>query len=441
MDVEKEPRCILVIDDDESVLRYLEMFLSDLGYKVLSAVKGEEGLGLFSKEGIDLVLLDVGLPGIDGYEVAAALQDQNRAGGLPIVMMSGDEGKIDKVRALKAGAVDFLKKPVDSEEIRVRIESLLNIKAYNDHIQYDQLRLKSELSGKKLQLTSTIESFSRFIPKEFLSLMNKKEVLQISPGDQVQKTMAVLFSDIRSFSTLAEKMTPQQTFNFLNSYLERMDPIIWENNGFIDKYIGDSIMALFPSGAESALKAAIGMVKYLPIYNTHRRSFGYDPIDIGIGLHIGDMILGVIGHAQFIQGTVISSDVNLASRLEGLTKIYGARLVVSSDIIFGLSDPSLYSYRFLDKTRVKGMQNLVSVFEVYDGEPDQIFEQKRKTQGEFEKGVYAYHAQEYAEALAVFKAIYSPEYCDPAVSVYIERCRKRIRLGDEDFSKADLADQ
>jgi two-component system, sensor histidine kinase ChiS len=402
---------------------------------------GKEGIRLFENCSPDLVLLDVRLPDMDGYKVAAILHDHTRTGIVPVVMMSGSGGAIDKAKALRAGAVDFLKKPIDNDELLARVESLMNTKAYNEHVYTDQERLKTELSGKKHQLTTTIESISRFIPREFLQLLNRKEVDEIQPGDQVQKNMAVLFSDIRSFTTLAEKMTPSQTFKFLNSYLERMDPIIWENKGFIDKYIGDSIMALFPLGAEGALKAAIGMARYLPIYNAHRLSFGYESIDVGIGLHIGEMILGVIGHAQFIQGTVISSDVNLASRLEGLTKVYGARLIVSSDIIFGLSNPSAYSYRFLDKTKVKGMESFISVFEVYDGEPERIFEQKKETQGEFEKGVYAYHANEYEAALDIFSHLYNPNYTDTAVIVYIERCKKRIALGKDFYNRADLADQ
>ena len=164
--------------------------------------------------------------------------------------------------------------------------------------------------------------------------MNKQNILDVKLGDHALKEMTILFSDIRSFTSLSEKMTPQENFNFLNSYLKRMNPFIWNNKGFIDKYIGDCIMALFPDGEESALSAAIEMIKYLPIYNTHRCNYGYTPIKIGIGIHTGTVMLGTIGHEIFMQGTVISDDVNLASRLESLTKLFGISLIVSKEIIF-----------------------------------------------------------------------------------------------------------
>ena len=116
-------------------------------------------------------------------------------------------------------------------------------------------------------------SFARFVPQEFLQALNKPDIADLKLGDHVKLDLAILFSDIRSFTALSEKMTPEQNFGFLNSYLKRMDPFIWENKGFIDKYIGDAIMALFPRGSGSALSAAVAMLSYIPLYNSHRASF------------------------------------------------------------------------------------------------------------------------------------------------------------------------
>lgn len=164
-------------------------------------------------------------------------------------------------------------------------------------------------------LKVTKEAFSRFVPREFLSLLNKKNVVDVQLGDQIEKEMTVLFSDIRGFTSLSEKMTPQENFNFINAYLSQMAPIIAQHHGFIDKYIGDAIMALFPTDAEEALNASIAMLKTLTTYNKILQKNNLAPINIGIGLNTGRLMLGTVGGKNRMDGTVISDAVNLASRI------------------------------------------------------------------------------------------------------------------------------
>ncbi len=137
-------------------------------------------------------------------------------------------------------------------------------------------------------------------------------------GDHVQREMTVFFSDIRDFTTLSETMTPQENFDFLNSYLRRATPIIRTNHGFIDKYIGDAIMALFPREPADALQSAVELQRDLVDYNQGRKKAGYKPVRVGIGLHCGELILGTIGEEERMQTTVIADAVNVASRIEGL---------------------------------------------------------------------------------------------------------------------------
>lgn len=119
-----------------------------------------------------------------------------------------------------------------------------------------QKQLKEQLSDKAKELWKSVESFSRFVPKEFLHHLGRKDITEVKLGDQTLKKMAILFSDIRSFTSLSEKMTPQENFNFLNSYLKRMDPFIWNHGGFIDKYIGDSNYGSFPGRRGVRLKGS-----------------------------------------------------------------------------------------------------------------------------------------------------------------------------------------
>jgi hypothetical protein len=139
------------------------------------------------------------------------------------------------------------------------------------------------------------EANSRFVPDQFLEFLGKDSIEDVNLGDQVQKEMTILFSDIRSFTSISEEMTPKENFDFLNKYLGCMEPVIRTNNGFIDKYIGDSIMALFSDNVENAINAAINIRQKLTEFNAEMRKNGKSEIDNGIGIHTGNLMLGVIG--------------------------------------------------------------------------------------------------------------------------------------------------
>ena len=406
------PIRVLAVDDEESNIAIINSILRSQGCTVLAAKSGEEALATAANGRPDIILLDVQMPGMNGYETTRSLSTDEQTSSIPIVMVTGLTGIEDRVRALKAGAVDFLTKPVDPAELRPKVASLARLKGYNDDMRRRQAEIRKELVGKGGQLQAALDTFARFVPKEFLQALRKSDITDVKLGDHVKPDLAILFSDIRSFTALSEKMTPEQNFGFLNSYLRRMNPFIWENNGFIDKYIGDAIMALFPKGAGSALSAAVAMLADIPVYNSHRANFGYPPIGIGIGIQSGPVMLGIIGHERFMQGTAISGAVNLASRLQDLTKEYKVSLIVSSHALSDLEDPNRFDYRFLDKVRLRGKEEAVSVYEVFDGDAPRLREMKRKTREEFEKAMYDFHGGRFREARARFDAIQGGENSD-----------------------------
>jgi two-component system sensor histidine kinase ChiS len=428
---------ILIADDNKRTLDAYRSFLENYEFRILTEENGLKAVGRAVQEKPDVIILDVNMPGLNGYEAAQRLHGDPLTSTTPIVIISGRTEVADRIEALKAGAIDYLTKPVNAKELKARIDSLIKLKSYSDSMTKNQEQLKTNLSGKRKELQTSLEAFARFVPKEFLSLLGSENIAEVKAGDQCLKDLSILFSDIRSFTSLSEKMTPQENFNFLNSYLRRMDPFIWNNKGFIDKYIGDSIMALFPQGEESALNAAIQMILYLPIYNNQRRSFGYDPLNIGIGLHSGKVMLGTIGNERFMQGTVISSNVNLASRLEELTKVYGVQIIASNSIIFGLKDPTQYHYRFIDKIKVRGMNEPISVFEVFDGDPEKMKKQKRKTQSVFEKAVYAFHGNDVENAYKLFRDIRDERNIDSCLEIYCRRCEQLLDYRIEKEKESD----
>ncbi|OHD38021.1 MAG: hypothetical protein A2015_15430 [Spirochaetes bacterium GWF1_31_7] len=265
-------------------------------------------------------------------------------------------------------------------------------------------------------------SYERFVPLEFLTFLSKNDIMQVKLGDQIQKDMAIMFSDIRSFSTLSESMTPKQTFDFLNSYLQRIGPIIRKNGGFIDKYLGDGLMALFPKNPDDAIIASIEMRKELAQYNRERKAQGLFEINAGIGIHTGTLMLGIIGDEKRMQGTVISDSVNLAARLDTLTKDFGVSTLITKELFNRLNFPDKYKYRFLGNTLVKGKTESIVVFEIYDADTNELIELKDTTKSDLHNALYLFNIQKYDEAKTLFSKIHSVFPNDAVASLFIEKC-------------------
>jgi class 3 adenylate cyclase len=306
---------------------------------------------------------------------------------------------------------------------------VLNLLSAQAAISIEKAKLYTTLQDALDQQTALTRAYSRFVPREILQFLGKESITQVGLGDQTQQEMTVLFSDIRAFTSLSEQMTPQQNFNFINSYLSRVGPVIREHSGFIDKYIGDAIMALFPSHPNDAIQAAIHIQREVQLYNEHRANHGYQPIQIGIGLHVGSVMLGTIGDAERMEGTVISDTVNLTARLEELTKLYGTAIIVSERMLFSLSQPDQYGVRSLGTVRVKGKQDAVAVFEILDGLPDEVRACRVATCADFEQGLLHYWRQQFDEAVACFEQVLATDADDQAARLYLNRATRCIAYG------------
>ncbi|MGK0289614.1 MAG: class 3 adenylate cyclase [bacterium] len=284
--------------------------------------------------------------------------------------------------------------------------------------------MRHAIKNKINDLQVLNEASQRFVPQEFIHLLKKQSIVEVELGDSLQMDVSVLFSDIRSFTSLSESMTPEENFQFLNSYLAQMNPEIQKYKGFIDKYIGDAIMALFPESADSALRGAIGMMKALHQWNLHRIDTGRDAVNIGLGINTGSLMLGTIGGKERMEGTVISDAVNLASRVEGMTKMYAANILISENTYLQLRDPSQYNIRIADRVTVKGKKLPVTVYEVFDGDRENILESKRSILEIFEQGIKLYQSQKFKEGKAVFKQCLAKFPEDRISSIYMERCEE-----------------
>jgi two-component system sensor histidine kinase ChiS len=396
---------VLVVDDEPINRQVIMNHLSVQNYQVVQAASGPEALSLI-EDGLqpDVILLDVMMPRMTGFEVCRKLREKYPAHSLPVVMLTAKNQVGDLVEGLSAGANDYLTKPVSKSELLARLKTHLYLSKIN-------------------------QAYSRFVPREFLQFLNKESIVEVELGDQVQQHMSVLFADIRDFTSLSEQMTPQENFKFINAFLSRMEPAIAENHGFIDKYIGDAIMALFSRSADDALHASIAMLKRLDRYNEKRIEYGKSTIEIGIGINTGSLMLGTVGGRNRMDGTVISDTVNVAARIERMTRLYSANLLISHHTFLQLSNSNDYDMRVIDRVRVKGKVAYVSVYEVFDPDPPEIREGKLKSRTEFENALAFYYQKCYVEAIQKFQRCLEICPSDTIARSYLERCRNLVEQG------------
>lgn len=401
---------ILIVDDEPVNLQVLNNYLVLQSYNIVQAASGKKALALIA-DGFkpDLILLDVMMPQMTGYEVTRTLREQWRADELPIILLTANNQTEDLVASFDCGANDYLTKPIAKDELLVRVKTHLHLK----QLQTEALRL--------------VRAYERFVPREFLNLLGRQSIVDIQLGDQLEQEMTVLFSDIRGFTSLSEKMTPHDTFEFINNYLGQMEPVIFEYHGVIDKYMGDAIMAVFPA-ANDAVGGAIGMLKALSAYNQLLQIAQFSPLHIGIGLNTGRLMLGTVGGKQRMEGTVIADAVNLASRVEELTKIYQTPLLITEHTYRQLEEPMQYHIRVIDVVKVKGKSEEVTVYEVYDADPPDSIALKDETREDLELGFVLYHSSEFADAQPFFEKVWQANQTDQVAHIYLNRCQDILSL-------------
>ncbi len=389
---------ILIVDDEPVNLQVLENHLSLDNYSVTQASSGPKALEILRKNpDYDLIILDIMMPKMSGYEVCQRLRQMYPSSQLPVVMLTAKNRVTDLMEGFSSGANDYLTKPFSKDELLTRIRTHLELSHIN-------------------------KSYGRFVPHDFLELLGKESIIDIRLGDQIQGEMTVLFSDIRSYTTLSEQMTPEENFAFINAYLKRIGPVIQEYHGFISHYYGDGLMALFSGSPQDAIRAGVEIQQRVQEYNGERIAKGKIPIEAGIGIHSGDLMVGIIGDELRNDASVISDAVNTASRLEGLTSWFGVKIIVSESCLNGDD----VSSRFLGKVKVKGKENTVSIYEWFGGDSGNQKKLKEETKADFESGLEAYYSREFVDAAGIFKNILRKNSEDKPAKFYLDQSAKLI---------------
>lgn len=297
---------------------------------------------------------------------------------------------------------------VDHYELRVKKAdgSILWGDVSQRYLVFNELPCVLSACNDISHLKKMNQAASRFVPAEYLSFLDKKSLVDINLGDHVTDVMTVMFSDLRSFTSISEEMTPQQNFNFVNSYLGRVSPVVRDFNGFIVKYLGDGIMAIFPECADDGVQAGIEKLNQVNIYNEERSKVGRLPIKIGIGANTGHMMVGMVGEKGRMQGDAFSDNVNLTSRLEGLTKFYNVSFIISAATRDALKDTSKYNIRYLDKVQVKGKMKALDLYEVFDSDLPGMRSLKQETLEVYQQAMEHYFSKDFTAAQSLlFKVL------------------------------------
>lgn len=391
---------VLFIDDDSMNRHVLVSQLNGSGYLLKTASSGEEAILQFEEFDPDLILLDIMMPIMDGYEVCRKIREQYTVNELPVILITAKNQVADLVEGLSAGANDFISKPYSRKELLARIETHLVVK--NTHA----------ISG-------------RFVPNEQLKLMGKKELKYLQSGDKIEREMSLMMADMGLTNGNTGK--PSRIFDFFSSFVEPMLSVIKKHNGIIDGYRGDSLMGLFPQAADEAIKAAIELEEALIKYNREKRLIGSEAYEMGIVLHRGTFILGTIGTKSNMKEALISDSISVVNRMNQMSRNLSAPLLASETILN--PENCFCKQRLIGKLSVSeqddNIDKSIKIYEILSGEGISL-EGKLKTKDQFEKGINNYFNGLFEEASLCLRGVLEINPEDAAAVYYREKAIELI---------------
>lgn len=339
---------ILVADDNFESVELLKEVFTDQGYEVIIAFDGEEALVKAQEERPDLLLLDIMMPKMDGYEVCRCLKADPNTARIPILILTARGDIPDRVKGLDLGAEDYFTKPFNIQELVARVQARLRAKHREDHL-LDTERLVRN-------------TFQRYVSTSVVErLLRNPERVELGG---MKQEVTVLFADLRGFTALAEHLPPEQLIEILNGYLTAGAQPILEYEGTINQYAGDEIMAIFNAPLHQddhvlrAVKAGLAIHQRLQTYNATLKP--NLRLNCGVGIGTGQAVVGNVGTSQIMNYTAVGDVVNLAKRLEESAK--GGQVLIGESSYQHVKDQVVV--RSLPPLTVKGREEPVAVYEV-----------------------------------------------------------------------------
>jgi len=360
---------ILVVDDTPQNVRLLDDMLTVEGYDVVTAASGPEALESINANQPDLVLLDIMMPGMNGYEVCKEIRSNPKTEMLPVVMVTALDQSVERVKGIEAGADDFLGKPVNDAELMARVKSLLRIKEYYDKVQSQTIELAELNKTLEKRVKDQVEhiekmgQLKRFLPPNLAELILDED--EVDPLKPHRRDITVVFLDLRGFTAFTSESEPEEVMAVLNEFHSEMGKLIVEHEGTIDSFSGDGIMIIFndplpiPEPTAQAVKMVVAMRKEIENLKTGWQKNGYD-LDCGFGIAQGYATIGGIGFEGRRDYSAIGSVPNLAARL--CDKAKGGQILISQKNLGKIED--IVEAEAIDELNLKGFNHPVSTFNI-----------------------------------------------------------------------------
>ena len=358
-----ESGSILVVDDNEINRDLLSRYLERQGHTVRVADNGRQALEMIATGAFDLVLLDIMMPELNGYQVLQHLKHSEAWRDLPVIMISALDEMDSAVRCIELGAEDYLPKPFNPVLLRARVQACLEKKRLRDLKVAQQRKLHELNAALELRNRFIRETFGSYLSDEIVDAILEKGGLKIG-GEKRRAT--ILMADLRGFTSLSERLPAEDVVAMLNIYLETMTEIIQKYQGTIDEFIGDAILAIFgapilrPDDPRRAVACAVEMQLAMASVNDRNRQAGYPEVALGIGINTGEVVMGNIGSKKRIKYAVVGRAVNLTARIESYT--VGGQIFISESTLYECGDICRIDTAM--KVMPKGVKKPLTIHEV-----------------------------------------------------------------------------
>lgn len=304
----------------------------------------------------------------------------------------------------------------------VRDKDIVEMFAVQAAIAINNAQIYSEEQKARTISEATLKTFSKFVPHQFTQRFADGKIENLQTGLSQEDNISVLFSDIRSFTSLSETSTPSELFGFLNQYLRKMETPVRKYNGYVDKFIGDAIMALFDQSPKDAVLSGLEMFEKLGELNRSLIRTGKKPIAIGIGVNTGDVMVGVVGSENRTDTTVLGDAVNVASRVEDLTKYYGCSFLITHETYESVQELDQLFIRFIDVVKVKGKKEPIQLYDLFNYNVDEMIYRKQSYYQQYREGYRYYQNGDWDNAIEAMKIYRENVPGDRLADVMIERC-------------------
>jgi class 3 adenylate cyclase len=364
--VSTEPK-VLVVDDTPHNVKLLADLLGVKGYEVATAASGEEALAKIAAEQPDLILLDVMMPGLSGYDVCRQLRADPQTALLPIVLVTSLDPQSERVKGIEAGADDFLPKPINQAELFARVRSLLRVKSLQDEVRRQadalkdwNLKLEERVAEQVAQLQGMDQLKRFFSPAVADAILSSGGKSILTPH---RREICYVFVDLRGFTAFTDSAEPEEVESVLRSYHATMGALVADHGGTVDRFAGDGILIFFndplpvPDAARRATAMALRMQEHFRPLRANWTKLGFE-LDLGIGIAQGFATLGAFGYEGRVDYTAIGSVVNLAHRL--CNKASPGEVLIDRRVQAALDDTAKVESRGL--LTLKGFAQPVPVF-------------------------------------------------------------------------------